>query len=179
MVTSERTSNPILLVQKSRASSWSRTHSWVVESLIMPCTLIARRLAVFSKRAVLRAGVGPHDAGGDDGPGGGGRERGAVLGRRLAEHATEARREGADAGEPDRQADLRDGVVGRAQQGGRALEPAGEQVRVRRLAEGAPELAREVRAREARGRRHVVDVKRFGVPRVGEVLGFEQMPGGG
>src|SRR4051794_27444838 len=121
IVTSERTSNPILLVQKSRASSWSRTHSWVVESLIMGSTLIARRVAVFSKRAVLRAGVGVHDAGGDDRPRGGGRERGAVLRGRLAEHAPEARGEGADAGEADREADLRHRVVGRAQQRARAL----------------------------------------------------------
>src|SRR4051794_19908208 len=135
MVTSERTSKPSFLVQNSRASSWSRTHSWVVESLIMASTLIARRAVVFSKRAVLRAAVGAHDAGRDDGPRGSRRERGAVLGRRLAEHATEARGEGADAGEPDGQADLRDRLVGGPQQRGRALEAAGEQVRVRRLAE--------------------------------------------
>ena len=49
---------------------------------------------------------------------------------------------------------------------------------MRRLAEGAAELAAEVRAREAGGAGEVVDVERLEVPGVGEVLGAQQVPGG-
>ena len=65
-----------------------------------------------------------------------------------------------------------------AQQRGGALEAAGEQVGVRRLAEGAAELAAEVGAREAGGAGEVVDVERLGVAGVGEVLGAQQVAGG-
>ena len=64
------------------------------------------------------------------------------------------------------------------QQRGGALEPAGQQVPVRRLAEGALELAAEVRARQPGGARQVVDVERLEVAGVGEVLGAEQVTGG-
>jgi hypothetical protein len=49
---------------------------------------------------------------------------------------------------------------------------------VRRLAEGAAELAAEVRAREAGGAGHVVDAERLGVPGVGQVLGAQKMASG-
>ena len=49
---------------------------------------------------------------------------------------------------------------------------------MRRLAERAPELAREVGPGQARGLGHVVDVERLGVARVGEVLGAQQVAGG-
>ena len=79
---------------------------------------------------------------------------------------------------PTREADVGDRAVGHAQQRRGALEPAGEQVLVRRLAERAPELAAEVRAREAGGGGHVVDVERVEEARVGEVLGAQQVAGG-
>jgi len=48
---------------------------------------------------------------------------------------------------------------------------------VRRLAERSPELAAEVRARQARRAGQIIDVERLGVPRVGEILGAEEMAG--
>ena len=79
---------------------------------------------------------------------------------------------------PTDEADVRDRAVGDAQQRRRALEPARQQVRVRRLAEGAPELAAEVRAREAGRAGQVVDAERLEVARVGEVPGAQQVAGG-
>ena len=79
----------------------------------------------------------------------------------------------------DGEADVCDRAVGGAQQGGGALEAPGEQVRVRRLAEGAAELAAEVCAREAGGAGEVVDAERLGVPGVGQVLGAQQVADGG
>ena len=49
---------------------------------------------------------------------------------------------------------------------------------MRRLAEGAPELAAEVGAREARRPGQVVDPERLEVAGVGQVLGAQQMAGG-
>ena len=46
---------------------------------------------------------------------------------------------------------------------------------MRRLPERPPELAAEVRARQAGGAREVVDAERLGVARVGEVLGAQQV----
>ena len=66
--------------------------------------------------------------------------------------AAEARRERADALQADRGADLGDVAVGVPQQRRGPLEPAREQVLVRRLAERAPELAAEVRGGEVRSR---------------------------
>ena len=77
--------------------------------------------------------------------------------------------------QPDREADLRDRVVGHPQQRGGALEPAGQQIRVRRLAERAPELAAEVGPRQAGRAREVVDIEGLEVARVGQVLGAQQM----
>ena len=65
-----------------------------------------------------------------------------------------------------------------AQQRRRTLEPARQQVRIRRFAEGAAELAAEMRrekdARRARGR----DVERLQVARVREILRAQQVTGG-
>ena len=80
---------------------------------------------------------------------------------------------------PTREADVGDRAVGVAQQRRRALEPAGQQVLVRRLAERAAELAAEVRAREAGGARHVVDVERLEEARVGEVAARSRWRAGG
>ena len=114
----------------------------------------AGRRAVFSKRAVLGAGVGADDAGRDQRAVA--RRAGARRGRRSAS----ARRCGVKlvVKEPmlcrptERQMSATERSV-RAQQRRRPLQPAGQQVGVRRLAEGAPELAAEVRAGEARRRR--------------------------
>ena len=62
---------------------------------------------------------------------------------------------------------------------GGALEPARQQIRVRRFAERPAELAAEMSARQPRRAGEVVDVERLEVPRVGQVLGAEQMPVGG
>src|SRR5215207_1488173 len=99
--------------------------------------------AVFSKTAGLRTRPRELHAGGDPTPHGGGRMGGTVGRRREPEGAPEARRERADAAQPDREADLHDGAVGVAQQRGSALEPARPEVLVRRLAEDAPELGTE------------------------------------
>src|SRR4029453_11651541 len=67
----------------------------------------------------------------------------AIGGRGQAQRAREAGREGADALEPDREADLGDGAVGLTEQCRRALEPPAEQEGAGGLAEPAPELAAE------------------------------------
>ena len=68
--------------------------------------------------------------------------------------------------------------VGAAQQRRGALEAAGEQVLVRCLAEGAAELAAEVRGGEMRGARERGDVERLPVAGIDEILGAEQMTSG-
>src|SRR5262245_31631329 len=103
------------------------------------------------------------------------RERVAVGLRRDAVGTREAGRERADAAQTDGEADVGDRAVGGAQQRRGALEPAGQEVLVRRLAERTAELAAEVRAREAGAAREVVDVQRLEVPGVGQVLGAEQV----
>ena len=110
--------------------------------------------------------------------GDGRREARAVDGGGDAVGPGEAGGERADALQADAEADVGDRAVGHAQQRGGALEPAGQQVLVRRLAERAAELAAEVRAREAGGAGHVVDVERLEEARVGEVASAEQVAGG-
>ena len=78
--------------------------------------------------------------------------------------------------QPDGEADVRDRAIGVAQQRRRAFQPAGQQVLMRRLAEGATELAAEVRLREARSARELRHIERLAVARVGEVLRAQQMP---
>ena len=58
------------------------------------------------------------------------------------------------------------------------LEPAREQVLVRRLAERAPELAAEVGDREVRRPRERLDVEALAVAGVDQVLRAQQVPGG-
>ena len=65
--------------------------------------------------------------------------------------------------------------VGAAQQRRRALEPPGEQVLVRRLAERPAELAAEVGRREVRGPRERGHVERLAVARVDQVLGAQEV----
>jgi hypothetical protein len=100
---------------------------------------------------------------------------GAIPGRRHPVRPPEARREGADALQADLEADLGDAMVGVAQQRGGALEPPGQEVLMRRLAERPPELPAEVRGREVRGAGELGDVQRLPVAGVGEVLRAEQM----
>src|SRR5919204_5313815 len=105
-------------------------------------------IRVFSKRAELRTAVGAQDAGRNARVGGGGRKGGAVRGRGLPVGAREAGGEGADAPQPDGEADVGDRAVGGTEQRGRPLEAPREQIAVRRLAEGAAELPAEVGPRE-------------------------------
>jgi hypothetical protein len=94
----------------------------------------------------------------------------AVGSRGEAERPAEARGERADASQPDRKADLVDRTVGVAEECGRSLEPPGQQVLMRRLAEGAPKLTAEVRGREPRSLREGRDVQRLAVARVDQIL---------
>ena len=107
------------------------------------------------------------------------RAGGAVGQRRDAVDAGEAGGERTNALPPDRHADVGHAVVGGAQQSRRPFQPAGEEVLVRGLAVGAPELAAELRWRQARLRGEVGHGEGVGVPRVGEILRPEQVPGGG
>src|ERR1700730_14624740 len=87
--------------------------SW--ESVAVGATLVVDHRAVFSKRAALRAPVGTNDAGRDQRVLGRGREPGAVGGGRVAERPGEGGREGAEALQTDREADVGDRAVGAAQ----------------------------------------------------------------
>jgi hypothetical protein len=98
-----------------------------------------------------------------------------VGGGRYAESAAEARRERSNAAQSDGEADVRDCTVGVAEQRGSPLEPAGEEVLVRRLAEGPPELAAEVRRREPRSARERRHVELLSVAGVDQVLRAEEM----
>jgi len=100
---------------------------------------------------------------------------GAVLRRRHAEPAAEARRERADAAQPDGEADVRDRAIGGAKKRRGPLQPAHEEVLVRRLAERAAELTAEVRGRELRSVRERLHIERLAVTRVDEVFRAEQV----
>src|SRR3954452_24774913 len=96
-----------------------------------PATLVTEVAVVFSKRPVLGPAVDARHAPGDHGAVSRRRGGGAVGGRRGALGAREAGGEGADAAEPDREADVRYRAVGGAQQRRGALEAASEQVGMR------------------------------------------------
>ena len=139
---------------------------------------VSRARERLSSRKLLRvrAGVRLQHARRDANPRGRGRVRGPVGGGGDPERAAEARGERPDAAQPDGEADVRDRAVGVAQQRRRPLQPARQEVLVRRLAEGPAELAAEVRGREVRGageRRHV---ELLAVAGVGEVLRAEEVP---
>ncbi len=133
--------------------------------------------AVFSKRAVLRPGVEADDAGGDARLVRGGRMGSPVSRGRLPVGAAEARGEGADALQADGEADLSDRGVGVTQQRRGALQPSRQQIGVRRLAEGAAELAAEVGAGKTGGTGEIVNAKWLEVTGIGQVLGAEKMTG--
>src|SRR6266508_5044204 len=117
----------------------------------MAAMLGARRDSVFSKRAVLRTRVRPNKTARDQCRIGCRRERCAILGGRLAEHAPEAGGEGADTLQADGKADIGNGAVARSQQVRGSLQAAGQEVSVRRLAECPPELTAEVGAPQPGG----------------------------
>ena len=114
------------------------------------------RAAGFSKTARSRPGhreAGRH--GGDVGRG---------RGRRVGDSPTivaERAAERAEAAEADVEADVGDAAVGLAQQEHRPLDPPALQVAVRRLAEGRPEGADEVRLGDVRDPRQRRDVERL------------------
>src|SRR5947208_791582 len=146
-------------------------------SLNSGTTLAGPIAVVFSKTAVWRACVRLEHAGRNPDACGRRRITRPVRGGRHAERAAEARRERPDAAEADGEADVRDGAVGIAKEGGGALEPAGQQVLVRRLAEDAPELPAEVRSREPRSARELRHVEWLAVAGVDQVLGPEEVAG--
>ena len=131
----------------------------------------------FSKTAGSRAGVGLEHASRNPNASGRRRVARAVGGGRHPVRPAEARCERPDAAQPDGEADVRDAAVGVPKQRSSALEPAGEEVLVRRLTEGAAELAGEVRGREACGACECGHVERVAVAGVDQVLGTEQMAG--
>src|SRR6185437_13369910 len=92
---------------------------------------------------------------------------------------SEAGRERADAAQANRHADVRDRVVGVAQERGGPLQAAGQQVLVRRLPEGAAELAAEVGRREVGRPRERLHVEALAVAGVDQVLGTQEVPGRG
>src|SRR4029453_14591388 len=103
---------------------------------------------------------------------------GPVGSRTHAERPMEGRGERADAPEADVQTDLRDRPVRVPEERGRPLHPTHQQVAMGRLAEGAAELAAEVRGREARGAREGRYIKGIAIAGVNEVLRSEEMSGG-
>jgi hypothetical protein len=138
--------------------------------------LSGRHRAVFSKRPVFRPPVRAEEAGRNKRLRRGWREAPSVYGWRHPVCALEARRKGADATKADTCADFRHRAVGAPQHRRSALEPAREQVRVRRLAESAPELAAEVTAREASGTSKIIDTQRLEVAGVREISCAQEMP---
>ena len=100
---------------------------------------------------------------------------GPVGARRLPDQLGEAAAERPQRRRAHRHAHLGDGQVTAAQQRHRALDPAGHQVAVRRLAVGLPELPREVRRRHQRGPRHRRHVQGRRVVPVHQVAGPAQV----
>jgi hypothetical protein len=96
----------------------------------------------------------------------------------MAERTPEARRERSEAPQADREADVGNREIGRAQQRGGALQPACQQVGMRGFAERAAELAAEVRAREPGRVSHVVHGEALEVARVREVAGAQEVARG-
>ena len=139
--------------------------------------LVQRGLPVFSKRAVSRARVSAENTRRDECVLSCWREACAVGRWRHPVSPGKAAREGTDAPQSHGETNLGDGPVGGSQERGGPLQAPGQQIRVRRLAEGSPELATEVGTRQARGMRQVVHVERFEIAAVGCVLGAKQVAG--
>ena len=143
-----------------------------------PTTLISPRPVVFSKRAALRASVEANDARRDQRVIGRRRKPGAVGSRRDPECPSETGGKRPHALKPHREADVGHRSIRRSQQRCGPFESSRQQVGVRGDAEGPAKLTAEVRARQPRHARELVDIKPLGVPRVREVLSAEEMPGG-
>jgi Dienelactone hydrolase family len=135
----------------------------------------ARELVEQAKDAELFPGIGHGYAARNPDETLGRRPRASVGHGRAAEDPAEAGREGPDAAGADGEAHLGHGPVGHPEQGGRTLEPPGQQVLVRRLAEGPLELPAEVGLRQPRGPGHAGDGQRLGVAGVGQVAGPQQV----
>src|SRR6185437_9610691 len=133
-----------------RRSRWSACSAWFPSrgNHRLETTLASGERGVFSKRAGRLPRPGEGEAAGQGKLVRSGRMGGAIGGRREPVGASEAGRERADAAQANRHADVRDRVVGVAQERGGPLQAAGQQVLVRRLPEGAAELAAEVGRRE-------------------------------
>ena len=134
-----------------------------------------RRL-VFSLCAVLRAAILAQVTRRDDHPCRRRWKAHPVLSRGFAEMPSEA---GGERSKPDQsyvEADLAHRPVGVAKQRRRSLEPTCHQVCLGRLAERATELAAEVRPRQPRRSRHVIDADRLRIAVIHEVPRPQQMP---
>src|SRR5579859_2743677 len=127
-------------------------------------TLRAGRRLGFSKRAVLGPAVRQGDAAGDADVASWRREARPVGEGCRAVDPPEARGEGADTGEPHREADVGDAAIRVAKQCRSALEAAGQEVLVWSLAEGAPELQAEVSRRQTGGASEVLYREGLEVP---------------
>src|SRR5437763_12443272 len=119
----------------------------------------------FSKTA--RSGAWHREAGRN----GDGRVTLTVSGWWLADDVAKDPAEGAQAGEPHIQADVRHAPVGRAQQEHGSFDPPALQVPVRRLAKGGAEGAAEVRFRDVGDPGERRQVERFSVSAVHRVAG--------
>src|SRR5215207_11729070 len=138
-------------------------------------TLVCAVRRVFSIRAKWPARPRLEDTEGDVIGCRGGGSSAAVRRRRGADVSGEGACERADAGEADREADLRDAVVRRPQQIPGPLQPAAEQVLVRGLAEDPPKAAAEVPRRDVGGARERPEVEALGVAAVDQIPGPEQV----
>ena len=97
------------------------------------------------------------------------RKRCAVGRRRQPMGTREARRERADAAQPDLETDRHHGPVGRAKQRRCPLEAAGQEIRVRRLAVRAPELPAEMGLGQSGRGGQIRDSQRLRIPAVDEI----------
>src|SRR3954447_3110275 len=140
---------------------------WVIR-LNMGATLDAPLRLRFSETA--RSRPGHREARGNRR----GRAGAAVLAGRDADDRGEGAAERPEAGEADVEADVRDAVVGRAQQEHRPLDAAALEVAVRRLAERRSERADEVRLADVGDPRERGDVEGLRVRAVHRVAGAQQ-----
>src|SRR5712692_281782 len=126
---------------------------------------------VLRARFSKTAGSGP----GHREAGGGVRDlgAGAIVGRVDADDVAKSTAEGAEAPEPDVEADVGDAPRGLAQQEHGPLDPPALQVSVRSLAKGRAESPDEVRLGDARHASQGRDVERLRVGSVDRIAGAE------
>jgi len=140
-------------------------------------SLKGRDRVVFSKRAVLRAAVCLRHAARDPDLAFRRGVQSPVVEWRSTEHAPEARCELAEALRADSETDVGNRPIGRAQQVRSSLQPARQQVLVRRLAKDLFELATEMSRGQVGGGGQIGDRERLEIPGVGEVFCPEQVAG--